>query len=322
MSNNEKKDIKWYESGNAITSIIIGIIIVTIVCSQSFAVVGGNSSLSIFSSVINHNSIYLLVLIYFVVLKTKWGKRYFNYLNVFLVIIYFLATITSLLTVIQSFSLNTILAFLVNLVLIVYLFHTMFRDTLVWKELKLGNSPFNELSNDSYYYTLFVLVVISLVVNLISTVVVSGLFISILDALYILLLGRYIFLYREYLDYNKIDSNNKGNFDEIRENISNDLKEVRDTFEEVGDTIVSKTNELLDKTDIDEKVIDTAKRIKNTTKEKINEALDKTDIDEKVVGATKKVKSTIKSKTTAVDKKSSEKTNTKVKKSNSKGEDK
>ena len=322
MSNNENKDIKWYESGNAITSIIIGIIIVTIVCSQSFAVVGKNSSLSIFSSVINHNSIYLLVLIYFVVLKTKWGKRYFNYLNVFLIIIYFLATITSLLTVIQSFSLNTILAFLVNLVLTVYLFHTMFRDTLVWKELKLGNSPFNELTNDSYYYTLFVLVVISLVVNLISTVVVSGLFISILDALYILLLGRYIFLYREYLDYNKIDSNNKGNFNEIRENISNDLKEVRDTFEDVGDTIISKTNELLDKTDIDEKVIDTAKKIKNTTKEKINEALDKTDIDEKVVEATKKVKSTIKGKTTEVDKKSNEKTNTKVKKSNSKGEDK
>lgn len=315
MSNNEKKDIKWYESGNAITSIIIGIIIVTIVCSQSFAVVGKNSSLSIFSSVINHNSIYLLVLIYFVVLKTKWGKRYFNYLNVFLIIIYFLATITSLLTVIQSFSLNTILAFLVNLVLIIYLFHTMFRDTLVWKELKLGNSPFNELSNDSYYYTLFILVVISLVVNLISTVVISGLFISILDALYILLLGRYIFLYREYLDYNKIDSNNKGNFDEIKENISNDLKEV-------GDSIISKTNEILDKTDIDEKVIDAAKKIKDSTKEKVDKVLDKTDIDEKVVEATKKVKSAVKEKVTEVNKKSSDKVNTKVKKSSSKGEDK
>lgn len=322
MSKEEKKDIKWYESGNAITSIIIGIIIVTIVCSQSFAVVGKNNSLSIFSSVINHNSIYLLVLIYFVVLKTKWGKRYFNYLNVFLMIIYFLATVTSLLTLIQSFSLNTILAFLVNLVLIIYLFHTMFRDTLVWKDLKLGNSPFNELSNDSYYYTLFVLVVISLVVNLISTVVVSGLFVSILDALYILLLGRYIYLYREYLDYNKIDSDNKGNFDEIRENISNDLKEVRETIEDVSDSIQEKTSELLDSTEIDKSVTNTVIKIKNTTKEKINEVLDKTDIDEKIVDATKRAKSTVKDKVTAVSKKSSDKDNTKVKKSSSKGEDK
>lgn len=272
MEKHKKEEIKWYESGNVITSLIIGIILVTIICSQSFAVVGKSSSLSIFSSVINHNSIYLLVLIYFALLKTKSGKKYFNYLNVFLMIIYFLATITSLLTLIQSFSLNTILGFLINLVLIIYLFHTMFRDTLVWKEMKLGNSPFNELSNDNYYYTLIILVVFSLVVNLISTVVISGLFVSIFDALYILLFGRYIYLYRDYLDYNKIDSDNKGNFDEIKENISNDLKDARDMINEVGENISKKTNEILDKTDIDEKVVDTVRKVKD----KVSEGIDST----------------------------------------------
>lgn len=304
MSRDEKKNIKWYESGNAITNLIIGVILIIIVCSQSFAVVGKNNSLSIFSSVINHNSIYLLALVYFILLKTKFGKKNFNYLNIFLIIVYFLASVTSLLTLIQSFTLNTILSFFVNVVLIIYLFHTMFRDTSVWKDIKLGNSPFNELKNDNYYYTLFILVVISLIVNLISTVVVSGLFISLFDAIYILLFGRYIYLYREYLDYNNIDSDNKGNFDNIRENISNDLTEVRESFEDIGEVITKKTNEILDKTDIDEKVINTARKIKKVANDTINDVLD----DKK-----QEARHTVKKKDTEVNRTSKKKTNTKVK---------
>ena len=273
-----KKDnnIKWYESGNVITTFIIITILAAIFCSQSFAVIG-NSSFSIFTSVINHNSLYLIVLVYFVLLKTKFGKKYFNYLNVFLIFFYLISAITSVLTLIQSFSLNTILGFLKDLVLLIYLFHTMFRDTRIWREMKLGNSPFNELKNDNYYYALLVLVIFSLVVNLISTVVVSGLFISVLDALYVLLFGRYIYLYREYLDYHEIDSNNNGSFDEIKESISNNI------------------NEVLDKTEIDDKIVEAAGKVKDAAQN----VLDKTEIDEKIVDATKKVKEkVVKDKTT------------------------
>ena len=196
----EKKQIKWYESGNTITTLIIITILAAIFCSQSFAV-SGDSNFSIFSSVINHNSVYLVVLVYFVLLKTKFGKKYFNYLNVFLIFFYLITTCTSILTLFQSFSLNTVLDFLKNVVLLLYLFHTMFRDTRVWHDLKLGSSPFNEIHNDSYYYALLVLVVLGLAVNLISTLMIDGLFIPVLDALYLLLFGRYIYLYRDYLDY-------------------------------------------------------------------------------------------------------------------------
>lgn len=267
------KNIKWYESGNVITTLIIITILAAIFCSQSFAVAGENS-FSIFSSVINHNSLYLVVLVYFVLLKTKFGKRYFNYLNVFLVFIYCISTLTSTLTLIQSFSLSTVLSFLQNVVLLIYLFHTMFRDTRVWKDYGLGNSPFNELKNDGYYYALFVLVAFGLVVNLISTVVISGLFLAILDALYLLLLGRYIYLYREYLDYHKLDSDNEGNFNEIRGAISENLDDVKE-----------KVNNVLDKTDIDEKIVGAANKVADTTKD----LLDKTDIDDKIVDAAKGV---------------------------------
>lgn len=287
----KKKELKWYESGNIITSLIVGVILLIVICSQAFAV-SGDGSLALFGSIINHNSIYLLVIVYFALIKLRIGKKYFNYLNVFLIFIYLLATVTSLLTLVQFFSLNTTLTFILNFVFLIYLFHTMFRDTRIWKDFNLGDSPFNELSNEWYFYTLIVLSLFLLAVNLISTVVIGGVVISILDTIYIVLFGRYIFLYREYLDYKKKDINNKGNFDEIKENIkktvddvtdkvvesTNELKdkvndfiennELDDKFEEVKDKVVEGTNELKDK--ISKNVSNDSVKARNHNKKKNN----------------------------------------------------
>lgn len=286
---NNSKELNWYDSGNVITSLIIGIILLVIVCSQSFAV-SGKSSLALFGSVINHNSIYLLVLVYFIALKTKEGKRYFNYLNVVLIFIYFIATITSLLTVVQSFSLNTILSFAMNFVFVIYLSHTMFRDTRVWKEFKFGNSPFNEISNEIYFYIVVVLGVFLLAVNLISTVVVSGVIISILDAIYVFLFGRYIYLYGEYLDSLKKDINNPGNFDELRENIKNTVEEAS-----------KKVNEFIEENEIDDKLDVVKEKIVQGTKEikdKVNDLVDDDVPNKKKTSKSKKNESVAKKKRT------------------------
>lgn len=251
---------KFFNDANFITTGIIIVILFIIICSQSFAVVGTNS-ISVFTSVINHNTVYLLVLIYFVFLKTYVGKKYFNYLNVFLMFIYLMATITSLLTVIQSFSLNTIFSFMINLLLIIYLFHTMFRDTRVWKEFRLGNSPFNELSNDFYFNSVVVIVILSLCVNLILTVVVSGLFISFLDALYVVLFTRYIYLYRSFLDSKKIDTNNEGNFDRIKEVVSENISDIKDVIDDKSKQIQETATEIIK--DVDSKIDATVDEIKD-----------------------------------------------------------
>ena len=231
---------KWYDNAKFVTSMIIFLIFMIIVCSQSFAVVG-NSSSQLFRSVINHNTTYLLVLIYFVGLKTYIGKKYFNYLNVFLIIVYFILSFTSILTIVQSFSLNTIFSFLINMVLLIYLFHTMFRDTRIWKEFKLGRSPFNSIQNDYYFNCLLILVTMSLFVNLISTVVVSGLIVSILDAFYISLFARYIYLYRSYLDLKKKDIDNSGNFDQIIHEIDDGFNEIKDAALDISEKVKSDT---------------------------------------------------------------------------------
>ena len=158
MAKKTKKEIiEWYDNPNFISNLMIVLIFSIIICSQSFAI-GDNNSLQLFGSIINYNTVYILVLIYFLSLKTSMGKKYFNYLNLFVIFIYLVNTITSFLTVIQDFSLSTVLSFSIVFVLFIYIIHTFLRDTRLWKDFNMKVSPFNELTNDWYFYTLIVLV--------------------------------------------------------------------------------------------------------------------------------------------------------------------
>jgi len=239
LSKSKKTVEKWYNNGQIITCLIILVVSLIIICSQSFA--NGELSFALFSSVINYNSVYLLVLVYFILLQVSFGRKNFNYLNAFLIFIYFITTVTSFLTVLQSFSLTTVLNFVLNFIFLVYLSHTLLRGTRFWREFHLHSSPFNELTNEGIFYSVCVVSFFLLIVNLISTVVVSGVILSIFDTLYYVLLGRYAYLYYEYLDYHKIDCDNEGNFDDVK----------------------GKVQEVLDKTEIDDVIVEGFKDVKD-----------------------------------------------------------
>lgn len=243
MAKKTKKEIiEWYDNPNFISNLMIVLIFSIIVCSQSFAI-GDNNSLQLFGSIINYNTVYILVLIYFLSLKTTMGKKYFNYLNLFVIFIYLVNTITSFLTAIQDFSLSTVLSFSIVFVLFIYIIHTFLRDTRLWKDFNMKDSPFNELTNDWYFYTLIVLSTGLLIVKLISTLLFSGVILSIFDCLYIIILGRYIFLYRDYLDDKNKDSNNSGNFDEIKDLVKDTIDDAATQIKKVIDVDNKKVKE-------------------------------------------------------------------------------
>ena len=243
MAKKTKKEIiEWYDSPNFISNLMIVLIFSIIICSQSFAI-GDNNSLQLFGSIINYNTVYILVLIYFLSLKTSMGKKYFNYLNLFVIFIYLVNTITSFLTVIQDFSLSTVLSFSIVFVLFIYIIHTFLRDTRLWKDFNMKVSPFNELTNDWYFYTLIVLSTGLLIVKLISTLLFSGVILSIFDCLYIIILGRYIYLYRDYLDDKNKDSNNSGNFDEIKDLVKDTIDDAATQIKKVIDVDNKKVKE-------------------------------------------------------------------------------
>ena len=197
----EKSKIMWYDNAEVITNLIIGLIFLIILLTQSFAINNNLSASNIVRDIINHNINYLLVLIYFIALKFKFGKKYFNHLNVFLLFLYLIFTVTSCLSVFQAITIPSVISLGIKVVILLYLVHTMFRDTRYFKEFKLGTSPFNEFSNDNYLSILVVLASVLLAFNLIMVSDFDGAVISILDACYVMLMARYIYLYREYLEF-------------------------------------------------------------------------------------------------------------------------
>ena len=277
-----EKKTKWYDSANIITTMIIVFIFLIIIFSQSFAL-GRNGSLELFTSIINHNSIYLFVLIYFILLKTPAGKRYFNYLSVLLIFIYFITTSTSLLTLLQAFSINTILDFTLNVLLLIYLLHTLMRDTRIWREFYLSKSPFNELPNEFMFYSIMGVSIILLAVNLINTVAISGVVLSISDTIYIILLGRYIYLYRKYLDKKSVGDNM--NFDDLKKTI----KEVDEKVSKTVDGIAGDIDKYVKEKEIDKKIDKAKEEVVKTAKE-VGKGMKKAanDINESLNGKSKK----------------------------------
>ncbi len=198
-----KKEVYWYNNPNFITTLAISIAVLIIVLSQSFAVKNNIGTNDILRSLLNHNSIYILGLIYFIPLKTLSGKKHFNHLNIFLILIYIVFSVTGILTILQSFGLTSLVGLAINIVLLVYLIHTLLIDTKIWKDFKLEKSPLNEIKGENYYYTLVILSIILLTVNLIQTSTMAGTIISILGCIYTCILSRYIYLYRVHIDLNK-----------------------------------------------------------------------------------------------------------------------
>lgn len=267
----QEKNVEWYNNANIISWLIIGMIALIILSSQSFTAVGEVSALKMVQNILNHNITYMIILVYFVALHTKLGKKYFDYSNVLMVVFFTIIFVTSILTMFQSFSLVALLTLVINFLILINFFHTFLRGTRFWKEFKLNKSPFNELGNDWYFNAIMVVEVTLYAVSLISMTTVDGTFLATFDCIYVILFARYIYLYGTYLDSIKKNSNNSGNFGEYREKIA-----------EVTEDVVDKASKLIDENNIDEKVDDIKDKIEEVvedTKKKIDQL--KEDSDEK-----------------------------------------
>lgn len=203
MDNKLKNERRWYNNPNIITTIIITVLFLIILLSQSYAVKNNLTTVEILRNLLNHNTLYIIGLIYFIPLKIKALRKYFNYLNLFLILIYFIFSITSILSIIRSFGLTSLFTLGINIIFLIYMIHTFLKKTRFWKDLKLEKSPFNEIKNDNYFYTLLVFSIIMFTIDLINSTNVDGIIISIVVMIYNILLTRYIYTYQIYIDNHK-----------------------------------------------------------------------------------------------------------------------
>lgn len=269
MNLEEKKDSElWYDNPSIVTWLIILIISIIILSSQSFSINSNVDALRMFQDVLNHNITYMIALVYFVSLKTKFGKKYFDYINLVMIVVFFILFVTSILTVFQSFNLATLLSLAIHTLLVVYFFHVFMRGTRFWNEFSLDKSPFNELSNEWFFWALVIIEIILFSVNLITTATFSGTVLATFDCIYVILFSRYIYLYGVYLDSKKINTKNTGNFNEYREKIGEVVSELgknkvvaEDKSNILDDTSKVEKSSVLDKDD------DNLKKNANKTKD-------------------------------------------------------
>lgn len=277
MNLEEKKDNElWYDNPSIVTWLIILIISIIILSSQSFSINSNVDTLRMFQDVLNHNITYMIALVYFVSLKTKFGKKYFDYINLVMIVVFFILFVTSILTVFQSFNLATLLSLAIHTLLVVYFFHVFMRGTRFWKEFSLDKSPFNELSNEWFFWALVIIEVVLFSVNLITTATFNGTVLATFDCIYIILFSRYIYLYGVYLDSKKINVKNIGNFDEYREKVSEVVSDLGKKSEAIVEDMTSKDDE---KSNDSEKSGDTTHKNKDDDKTKKNNKKDKNGED-------------------------------------------
>lgn len=268
MNLEEKKDSElWYDNPSIVTWLIILIISIIILSSQSFSINSNVDALRMFQDVLNHNITYMIALVYFVSLKTKFGKKYFDYINLVMIVVFFILFVTSILTVFQSFNLATLLSLAIHTLLVVYFFHVFMRGTRFWNEFSLDKSPFNELSNEWFFWALVIIEIILFSVNLITTATFSGTVLATFDCIYVILFSRYIYLYGVYLDSKKINTKNTGNFNEYREKIGEVVSELgKNKVAEDKNNILDDTSKVEKSSDLD-KDDDNLKKNANKTKD-------------------------------------------------------
>lgn len=204
MNKNKEKD--FFDSPSMITYILIGLLVVLIILSQSFAIQSHMAAGDIFRSIINHNSIYLVSLIYFILIRVKFGKKYFDYLNVVMFVFYLLTTFASLFTIFQSFGFDSILNLAFNVLITLYFGYSFFTSTVIGKDLRLSDSPLAEINNGQYYYLLIGIIAISLIVSLVSVNSFEDVVVYLLEALYQFMFVRYIYLYKEYIERKELEA--------------------------------------------------------------------------------------------------------------------
>lgn len=211
---NKSNERDFFDSPNMITYILIGLLVVLIILSQSFAIQSHMEAGDIFRSIINHNSVYLVSLIYFVLIKVKFGKKYFDYLNVTMFVFYLLTTFASLFTIFQSFGFYSILNLAFNVLITLYFGYSFFTSTVIGKDLGLSDSPLSEINNGQYYYILIGIIAISLIVSLVSVNSFEDVVVYLLEAMYQFMFVRYVYLYKQYIERKELEASKEKKQDE------------------------------------------------------------------------------------------------------------
>lgn len=195
---NDRKEKEWYDDANVVTSLLIGILILILIISQAFAIRHQMGIDYMLRSLFNYNTIYVFFLSYFVLLKTKVGKRYFQLMNVILTVLEVLVLFGSILNVIQFFGLGTLFNLIMNIVLLTYMGYVLLRETKIWDLFHFEGLQLHLIKNSQFFTALSFINIIILVIELINSIEFDHVVLKLMECIYMIGFARYLYLYQDY----------------------------------------------------------------------------------------------------------------------------
>lgn len=195
---NDRKEKEWYDDANIVTSVLIGILILILIISQAFAIRHQMGIDYMLRSLFNYNTVYVFFLSYFVLLKTKVGKRYFQLMNVILIILEVLVLFGSILNVIQFFGLGTLFHLIMNLVLLTYMGYVLLKETKIWELFHFDGLQLHLIKNNQFFTALSFINIIILVIELIDSIEFDHVVLKLMECIYMIGFARYLYLYQDY----------------------------------------------------------------------------------------------------------------------------
>ncbi len=194
----KKVEKEWYDDANIVTSLLLGLLVLIIIISQAFAIRNQLGFSYMLQSLFNYNTVYLFFLAYFIFLKTKVGKRYFNLMNLILTVLQVLVLFGSILDVIQFFGLGTLFNLILNLVLLIYMVYVLMKETRLWEVLHFDGLQLHLIKNRQFFTAIACVSIIILVIELIDSIEFDHVVLKLLECIYSIGFARYLYLYQDY----------------------------------------------------------------------------------------------------------------------------
>jgi len=201
-----ERERDWYDDPNILTTVIALILGLILILSQTYAIRNHLGLWYMIRSLINYSSVYVILLAYFILLKTKVGKRYFVLMNIILGFMFAILSLGSIFSMIQFFKLETIFTFLQNTLVFFYFVKVLWRDTKLYSMFGFSKIPFDKVTNDYYFYGISALFILGMILSFVDRPPFDSFVLLLLQTLFFIGFVRYLYLYQEYCEEFALDS--------------------------------------------------------------------------------------------------------------------
>lgn len=188
---NEIKNIKWLNDPYSVTTILlIGLLV------YMLFVIGYNyvSNLGLLD-LIGSSSLFLILTVYFVLLRMKFGKEYFSYMNLIVCILLGINIVGSFFNLLTTFNFTNIFDFIVDGLLFTYFLNSFF-----YKYVKKID-VLKKMNNKIVFYILscvLIILYVLLIIKNITTLPIVQIIKYIFELVLLLFFSRYVYLYKQY----------------------------------------------------------------------------------------------------------------------------